>query len=213
MPISQDYDKIVKENFKPNVLPLLELIFNMKVKSAKSISVKLQHTIEKEPDFLFLVETETPNEEHILQVEFQAPDKRHRNQWVFRGVFYKGFLLLEKRKPVIQYFVYMGDGPCPMNDEYKDITTRHKINIIDLKEIDYEKFLNAGKPELVVFAVLGNFKQQHPQAVISNIIQKLKRLTHGPLELKKYTSQLRILSKLRKFEDLTFKIIKDAITI
>lgn len=49
--MAQDYDKIVKENLSPNILALLELFFGIKDIKTEPLDIKLQHTVEQEPDY------------------------------------------------------------------------------------------------------------------------------------------------------------------
>lgn len=72
--MANDYDKILKENIASLLLPLTEKYLNIKIINSRELKDKLQTTIEKEPDFIRIVRTDT-SEEFILHIEFQTQDE------------------------------------------------------------------------------------------------------------------------------------------
>jgi hypothetical protein len=71
--MSQDYDKIFKENIGNLFLALSEKYWGLKIVKSQELKDKLQTTLEVESDFIRWVETET-GETFILQLEFQSQD-------------------------------------------------------------------------------------------------------------------------------------------
>ncbi len=69
-----DYDKIFKENIAASFLPLSEKYLNIRIARTEELEDKLQTTIEKEPDFIRIVESDT-GEKFILHLEFQTVDE------------------------------------------------------------------------------------------------------------------------------------------
>ncbi len=67
--MAKDYDKILKENIAALFLPLSEKYLGMRIVKTEELKDKLQTTIEKEPDFIRIVETDTA-ERFILHLEF-----------------------------------------------------------------------------------------------------------------------------------------------
>ncbi len=91
--MAHDYDKILKENITSLLLPLTEKYLNIKIIDSRELKDKLQTTIEKEPDFIRIVRTDT-DEEFILHllcicVEFQTQDEEGM---IYRMQEYYGLL-------------------------------------------------------------------------------------------------------------------------
>lgn len=222
LPMAKDYDKIVQENLAPNIVSFVEYFLGLDIPKTESIVGKLGRTVEKEPDFMFKVihddskelinskkRKKKKNKDYIIHLEFQTLLKKRKFYMVLRMLFYKTLLLLKFNLPVRQYVIYMSEEPHGMALEYKDEHTYHRMEVIDMKEIDYKLFLQSGRPEIAVFAILGNFHKETPKKVITEIILKLKTLVGEQVSLSKYSNQLRILSKLRSFEAITFKILEN----
>jgi len=61
-PDSQDahsFDKILKENLEATILPLIEQLLHIQIIKFEPLTQKLQVTLEREPDFIRIVETQT----------------------------------------------------------------------------------------------------------------------------------------------------------
>lgn len=53
------FDKVFRENIEPLFFSLMRNVFGLKIKSATQLNEKMQITIEREMDFLFLIESES----------------------------------------------------------------------------------------------------------------------------------------------------------
>ena len=53
------FDKVFRENIEPLFFSLMRNVFGLKIKSATPLNEKMQITIEREMDFLFLIESES----------------------------------------------------------------------------------------------------------------------------------------------------------
>ncbi len=69
--MGNDYDKILKENIAGLLLPLTEKYLGISIKDSRELKDKLQTTIEKEPDFIRIAQTDA-DEEFILHLGFQT---------------------------------------------------------------------------------------------------------------------------------------------
>lgn len=56
--MAQDYDKILKENLTNAVPFLLENLMQIKIAKVQNLELKLQYTLEREPDFLKIITDE-----------------------------------------------------------------------------------------------------------------------------------------------------------
>ena len=206
--MAQDFDKIIKEDLSKSIPFLAKTILGLKLEKTQlqQVELKLQYTIEREPDFLKRVETGNPKNDYVLQIEFQTADKK--KEMLHRTGIYK-FLIMRREGLLVKQFVFfIGDKKPAMQTEYKDEDSFHRYHLIDFKTIDSEPFLNSSKPEEVIFAILADFKRKHPETFIRDIAKRLKEICEGQLELEKYSRQLEILSKLRNLQKTTIKILK-----
>lgn len=94
--MANDYDRILKENIAALFLPLSEKYLNIRIQKSEELKDKLQTTIEKEPDFIRIVETDS-GEKFILQLEFQSVDEEGM---IYRMQEYYGILRKKYALPV-----------------------------------------------------------------------------------------------------------------
>ncbi len=69
--MSQDFDKIFKENIAALLIPLAKKLLGIDIVHSEEMKDKLQTTIEREPDYLSLIET-NDGKKYVLQLEFQT---------------------------------------------------------------------------------------------------------------------------------------------
>jgi len=78
---------------------------------------------------------------------------------------------------------------------------KYSYNLIDMKDIDCDIFLNQNNPEALVLAILCDFKDKKPKDVLQFIIDKLKVYTKDNLnEYRKYLMMLGTLSSNRNLQ-------------
>lgn len=204
--MAQNYDKIVKENLSDSIPFLAKTLFDLDIINAEPIKMKLQHTIEREPDFLARIVNDN-DENRAIQFEFQTTSEKTPQTMIYRFMLYKALGLYDLNLCFEQYVVYIGNDEPKIDTFYDDGATQFRIQLIDLKTIDYEVFYHSTKIEEVVFAILADFKNRNPEILIKDIIERMKTLASGELDLLKHTQQLRILSNLRNLEAQTTKIL------
>lgn len=98
------YDKIIKENLKSLIPALLNKVLGLKVLRIEDLpAVKMQTTLEREPDFLQLVYDEVFPEGRIIHLEFESSNETNmeRRMLAYLGMLYRKHglllcLLLEK---------------------------------------------------------------------------------------------------------------------
>ncbi|MCB0593999.1 MAG: hypothetical protein H6557_04085 [Lewinellaceae bacterium] len=82
------------------------------------------------------------------------------------------------------------------------------FELIDIGRLDFGQLLSSQIPEVVVLAILADFKKKPPEVAIRSIVKRLQKVAKGELSLEKYIRQLNVLSGLRKLHELTIKTIK-----
>lgn len=198
-----DYDRILKENIEPVLLPFTQKLLGLQ--GAKYISIKddLHVTIERKPDFLKKVKELGNSKNYILQIEFQSTGEK---DMVYRMLEYKSLLLRKFKVEVKQIVLYIGkDKLRRMTPSLEREGLSFEFRLIDIKSFDYEDFLKSNVPEEVILSILCNFKNTPPQKVITKVLDKLQELLKGENRFGKYLKQLEVLSKLRDLQEETIK--------
>ncbi len=201
--MAQDYDKIFKENIEELLPSMAKVILEIDPFSMEEIPDDLQHTIERRPDFLKKVHPKAGRESYILHLEFHVKDE----EMVKREFEYYGMLFKEYGLEVRQVVLFFGSRRPKMATGFEHANVCFRFELVYFKDIDYEIFIKSEKPEEVVLAILADFKGEKPEDVILEIAAKLKELEKGGLRLGKYLRQFEILSKLRKLQNKTTKIL------
>ncbi|MFW5760813.1 MAG: Rpn family recombination-promoting nuclease/putative transposase [Cyclobacteriaceae bacterium] len=202
--MSQDFDKIFKENIAELILPLSEKLLNLKIVHNHTMKDKLQSTIEREPDYLSKIQLEN-GDEFILHLEFQTQDKKNM---VYRMQEYYSILLKKYQIPVIQKVIYFGKKSPKMKTSLTKEEIFSGFDLINLRDIPFDVLLNSSVPEEFILSILGDLRDNDPEEVILNILQKLKETNQDQIVFQKYVKQLVILSKLRNLSEVTKSTVK-----
>lgn len=198
-----EYDRILKENIEPILLPFAQKLLGLTGAKYTSIKDDLHTTIERKPDFLKKVREIGENKSYILQIEFQSIDEK---EMVYRMLEYKSLLLRKYKLDVRQFVLYIGKNKHRrMTNKLISHGLTFDYEIIDIQEFDYEYFLKSEIPEEVILAILCNFKNTSPEKVIHKILHKLDELLNGQSRFGKYMKQLEVLAKLRDLQEETIK--------
>ncbi|MBF0488001.1 MAG: hypothetical protein HQK98_07550 [Nitrospirae bacterium] len=201
--MSKRYDKIIKEILKDVVDTLITEVIGLKIVKSTVLETKLQVTNEREADFVFRVELEDCSVS-LLHVEFQATNY---SMMVYRELRYWVYLTEVHGIAPLQYVFYIGNEPLTMKDSLSSNTTTHRYNLIDMRDVDCEKFLYSDKPEEVIISILCNYQQKGVKIFIREILSRLTELVPEETLRGKYIRQVEVLSQLR---DLQGEILKEA---
>lgn len=204
-------DRIFKENFFLNFLPIIERIFGLEhIKHTEEITEKLQHTVEREPDFVRIVETQA-NKKYILHLEFQTTNDKNM---LLRMGEYHALLMRRYDLPIRHFVLYFGNSKPSMKTKLPGDKVFKGFELKNLRDFKSSDFIQSESPEEVVMGILANFEEASADKVIENTLTRLKELTNGGSVLSKYAEQLIILSGLRKLDKETTQKVKEmAITI
>lgn len=195
--MAQDYDKIFKENIEEIILPLVEKLLGIVPEGLEKISIDIQKTIERKPDFLKKVVHKDASKDYILHIEFQLNDEE---DMVYRMLEYYALLLRKQKVKLKQVVFFIGKGKAKMEKTIKHDALDFSFELINLQEIDYRVFLSSQKPEEIILAILGDFGNDKTDIVIETILQRIKDTTKPNLKRQKTVKQLEILSNLRKLQ-------------
>ncbi len=203
--MSNDYDKILKENIATVFLPLTAKYLGIRIVRSEELKDKLQTTIEKETDFIRVVETDT-GDKFILHLEFQSVDEEGM---VYRMQEYYGLLRRKYGLPVKQFVIYLGQKPSKMRTGLAPEEVFTGFTLQSLRDYDYRSLVASDVPEEIILAVLSNFKGKKPAEVLKGILGKLKEISGEEITLRKYLRQLAVLARLRNLTKETQKQVTD----
>jgi hypothetical protein len=201
---ANQFDKIVKENSAFTIERIIEIVTGMTCRNTVDVPAELQRTIERRPDYLKQV-IEADGTTAFWHVEYQVPDDK---KMLARCFFYCG---LCKNKainiPVRQFVIYLGAENPQMETEIHERDLIYRFQLISLINIPFQCFLQTGRPEEALLAMLGDLQGESPENVIRMIIEIVIQNTISDLDKQKYFQQLQVMGQLRNFEALIENIM------
>jgi hypothetical protein len=189
--MGNDYDRIIKENIEAVILPLMEKLMGVpQPDTLENIPDELQLTLERKPDFTRLA-TAPDIKQYILHIEFQVVDDP---KMVLRMQTYRALLQEIHQLPVKQFVFYLGRKPPKMACRIAEFIPVDENNfaftLINTQSYDYEVLLHSQVPEEVIFAILGDFKNEQLKIIVSNILKRLVQISSDKKKLQRYIQQL-----------------------
>ena len=162
-------------------------------------------TIERETDFLYKITTKT-DKKLLLHIEFQS---KNDSKMLLRMAEYHGLIFKKFQLPIQHIVVYLGKAKANMPNFLKEDEIFTGFELISINELAAEQFLSSQVPELILLAFLSKYEKSETETILKTVIEQLKIKSSSENELKKYVSQLMLLTRLRKLDDLTVKILED----
>jgi len=203
--MSQDFDKIFKENIASLLIPLAKKVLGIDIVQNEEMKDKLQSTIEREPDYLSLIKTRE-GKQYVLHLEFQTSND---DKMLLRMQEYHGILRKQYNIPVIQKVIYLGNKPAIMRTQLAPEEVYTGFDLITINQEPYEKFLKSDIPEEFILSILADMHGIEPDEVITKILFKLQETNESQITFQKYVKQLVVLSRLRNLSSTTNKAVKN----
>lgn len=201
-----DYDKILRENLDALLPFIARKLLGLDLSRTETLKDKIQVTLEREGDYFKKVLHDDPALDYGLHWEFQTNDEDMRG----RNLLYYGLFFQKFKIPLRLIVVFLGnDTPRLIRQNILELKgLRLEFEVIHLREIPKEIFLNSNVPEEVVLAILCDFGADQPERVIRIILQNLMKIVGRVPRLQRYQRQLHVLSRLRKLHPISLKEIK-----
>ncbi len=199
------YDRIFRENVQDIFLPLIEMELGLKFKSYKVLQEKIAKTLEREVDFLCEIITEDDNKE-LLHIEFQT---KNDGEMIYRMQEYHGLIYRKYKLPIHHVVVYLGESKTKMVSSLSDEGVFTGFSLICVNELDTERLLSKQVPEIVIMALLSNYKKEQVESVLRLILNKLEKIPKSKNASGRYINQLLLLSKLCNLEKKIIKTLED----
>lgn len=194
------YDKLIKESLSHLIKPFAKRVgIDLQNERLEIVKDKLQQTVEREPDFLFIVRHNEPIKDYVTQFDFQAGNDMTMPD---RMLFYKCLIKYEHNLPVRQIVFYIGNDPLLMVNFLKDSNTFHQYELYDIRIFKASSFLESDIPQEVLLAILGDFEGVEPDVIMETILLRLQKLVKRKKDFQKFTFQLHVLSGLRNLHKI-----------
>ena len=190
------YDKILKENFRELVVPLVFRQEGIDPVKSEPLPEELNSTISRKIDFLMRV-LEKNGEESIVHIEFQT---RMPRAMVYRVAEYHGFLLGKYKLPIRHFVVYLGKSRTKVPTELPKNLQFSGYKLIALNQIPFEDLIKSKIPEEIILAIFAHYPKHDPERVAKIILYRLKEVCKDEVSLRKFITQLTLLSQLRKLD-------------
>jgi predicted transposase/invertase (TIGR01784 family) len=183
-------DIITKEAIKTLVVDIAKYILEIDINNIEFIDKELLRVEDRRADVVAIIDNS-----YILHIEIQNNNDKNMHNRMLR--YYTDIRFISKL-PIKQYLVYIGRDRLNMQDKIIDSDINYYYKIIDMKNIDCEKFIKIDTPDSLVLAILCDFKDNNPQDVVNFIINRLHEKTNSDeREFRKYMIMLEELSENR----------------
>ena len=171
----------------------------------KVLPVKIVNTNVREMDSLFRIKT-TKGQEFILHMEVQTKDDQ---EMIYRVSEYHALCLKKYKLPIKHIVIYLGKKASKMKRRLKEEEVFTSFELLSFNEMNPQQLLASEIPEEVLLTILSDFDLNQSEAIIQAILIRLQMVCENKNQLKKITSHLTILSKLRNLEKETVRKIKN----
>nr|VFJ86390.1 MAG: hypothetical protein BECKH772A_GA0070896_1000143 [Candidatus Kentron sp. H]VFJ88263.1 MAG: hypothetical protein BECKH772B_GA0070898_1000135 [Candidatus Kentron sp. H]VFJ95485.1 MAG: hypothetical protein BECKH772C_GA0070978_1000243 [Candidatus Kentron sp. H] len=110
-------------------------------------------------------------------------------------------LLAHPGLPLRQYLIYIGSEPLTMPDRVDGPGFHYRYGLLDMRTLDCRHLLEKDTPDALVLAILCDFGDHDPQAVVNHIYARLRALLgNRPKQFREYLYILHLLSTNRNLE-------------
>ncbi len=199
------YDRIFRENAQFIFIPLIEMELDFRIIDYQPLQEKITKTIEREVDFLYKVTTDK-EKELLLHLEFQT---NNDVEMLYRMQEYHALLQRKYKLPIRHVVIYLGGSKARMRKELRQEEVFTGFDIIKLYELDAEKLLQQQVPEVLILALLSDYKKEQIEPILRSITRKLRRYSKSEQDRIRYLKQLLFISRLRNLHESVEKIFND----
>jgi predicted transposase YdaD len=204
--MSKSLDHIFRENIVAVFETFVREVLGVRPEWSVRVELGQPKTSEREPDYLRRVKLPGVNEPVVLHIEFQTKSDA---QMHLRMLEYNVLLRRRFGLEVRQYVLLLRGKGEAMRTEIREDDLVFRYRLVRLQDIDFRRLLDSGVPELIVAAVLADFKRNDARGVIRRILVALRRQVTDERELQKYLTQLEILSNITGYTSVVNQEIKD----
>ena len=135
----------------------------------------------------------------ILHVEIQ---NNNDPSMALRMLRYRtDILLAHPGLPLKQYLIYIGAEPLTMPDGIDESGLHYRYGLLDMRKVDCRRLLERDTPDALILAILCDFGDHEPRAVVNHIYTRLGTLLgDNPKRFREYLDMLHVLSSNRDLD-------------
>ena len=180
-------DLILKDITKEAIKEVLKNILNLDINDFEFLDFEFPKIEKRDADILIKADNK------IIHIEFQTNNDKNMH---IRMARYFLEIYLRYKLEIYQYVLFLGKK-LSMKNKILTNSCNYSYEIIDLKTIPCDRFLNVNNPNALVLAILCDFKNQNSKEVIKTILHKLYHLSKNENDFRKYLLMLEELSTSR----------------
>lgn len=211
------YDISLKDALSGLEIEFTKAFLGFEIKEAEPLNVELQKIEEVKADYICKVK-DSQDIESILHIEFQSDNHKEMH---FRMLRYLTELHKRYKLPIIQAVIYVGKNRLNMKNSIKfsnyGTNIDYRYEIIDTSKLDCKYFLESNSDDLVVLAILCDFKDRDKREIVHKIALKLEELCKGDYNrFRDKFLKVEVLSNLRDLTDIVKeeeKLVTDKIKV
>ncbi len=193
-----DKDIVSKHLLKRIALDLAIYLFKLDVQEAELLETEFQRIEDRRADLLLHVKAP---EEYLLHIEVQNNNQAHMPLRMLR--YRLDIAQAYPKQRIYQYVIYIGAKKLRMSNTLEEVNLSYRYELLDMRSIDCQTFLQQDNPDALVLAILCDFKEQDPHQVVRHIVQRLAFLLGDNAQVfREYWSMLEILSSNRDLQTL-----------
>ena len=162
---------LIKELIAKNIS---KYILGFNVKNYQFIDKEFERIESRRADIVLKIENE-----YIIHIEVQSS---YEAKMPYRMLRY--FLDIKELfdLPVKQYLINLSN----VNIKNSLEEFNYSYEVVNIKNLNCEEFLNSNSPDAVVLAILCDFKHLRPDEIIEKILRKLKKIIKDDKTFRKY---------------------------
>ena len=176
MPLMGQKDIVSKGLLKRLLLDLAVYLLRLDLIDAELLSTGEQRIEDRRADLVAKV-TPTTGDPFILHLEIQNAND---GQMAARMLRYRTDLYLAyPGQRAHQCLIDIGAERLTMAAGLDDPQLRYHYEVVDMRTIDYRALYARDQPEALVLAILGDFGDEDPRAMVVRLVEKLCALTEA----------------------------------
>ena len=168
--------------------------------SLELLETESQRVEDRRADLVARVRPRGSDEPFVLHIEIQNNNDR---DMAWRMLRYLSDIRLAYRDTrVHQHLIYIGKERLAMPAGLDEADIRYGYGLLDMRQVDCADLIARDDPDALVLAVLCDFRDREPRAVVRHIFGRLRSLLgENPKRLREYLGMLEVLSENRDLRD------------
>jgi predicted transposase YdaD len=193
-------DRILRDGIFELFRSLLSKKLGIPHKTLHHLSDNLHTTLDLESDFAVVTDREDPENSQIAHLEFQYKKEHSMGR---RMLEYYTVLGRKFNLSVIQLVVFLHPKKGRTSGRRRYQVANKLLffyDVLYLEDVPYRELLELDDPKAAILAILGDFGDKDPAAVIDEIFERLKKLEKDTDKRAIFVAHLWVLSKIRKLQ-------------